>query len=403
MTIEVVSIDDEPLENTGVGKEQTFVQEDLSVDQQQYFIWKKNSPILYDHLQTTSLVWPSLTVQFLPDKEVNPTFDRYRLLTGTFTSQQTSEYLNLSDVKVKTKFDISPDHYDIDKQEIIDNSNSQFRTSVLQKILHQGEVNKARYMPQNPDLIATINGEGSVSIFDRTKYPSQPLTSFKNDISLKHHKLDGFGLSWNMNKEGELVTGASDGLICLYDITKWSGNNDLEPQVFVAHDNGVNDVKFCYENDSVFGSVGEDHFLKVWDKRKTEPLFKVQLESPLNSIAPNPLNQFILSVGDNKGNIKTFDLRNTSEPLFKSSSHHDLSISCLEWNYENGSILASGSEDKTVKIWDMAKHDEKDNGLIFVHAGHLFGVNDISWNPNDDKMIASVSDDNTLHVWKPAL
>jgi hypothetical protein len=36
---------------------------------EEYKIWKKNSPFLYDLVISHALVWPSLTVQWLPDVE----------------------------------------------------------------------------------------------------------------------------------------------------------------------------------------------------------------------------------------------------------------------------------------------------------------------------------------------
>ncbi|OMJ27192.1 Histone acetyltransferase type B subunit 2 [Smittium culicis] len=36
---------------------------------EEYKIWKKNSPFLYDLLITHALEWPSLTVQWFPDIE----------------------------------------------------------------------------------------------------------------------------------------------------------------------------------------------------------------------------------------------------------------------------------------------------------------------------------------------
>jgi histone-binding protein RBBP4 len=40
---------------------------------EEYKIWKKNSPFLYDLVMTHALEWPSLTVQWLPGQrfEVN--------------------------------------------------------------------------------------------------------------------------------------------------------------------------------------------------------------------------------------------------------------------------------------------------------------------------------------------
>lgn len=48
------------------------------------------------------------------------------------------------------------------------------KISITQRINHPGEVNRARYMPQNPDLIATKTVSGEVLIFDRTKHSDEP-------------------------------------------------------------------------------------------------------------------------------------------------------------------------------------------------------------------------------------
>jgi len=46
------------------------------------------------------------------------------------------------------------------------------------KINHEGEVNRARYMPQNPCIIATKTPSCDVLIFDYTKHPSKPGMNF---------------------------------------------------------------------------------------------------------------------------------------------------------------------------------------------------------------------------------
>jgi hypothetical protein len=39
------------------------------LEKQEYKIWKKNTPFLYDLVLTHALTWPSLTCQWLPDME----------------------------------------------------------------------------------------------------------------------------------------------------------------------------------------------------------------------------------------------------------------------------------------------------------------------------------------------
>lgn len=52
------------------------------------------------------------------------------------------------------------------------------------KIKHEGEVNRARYMPQNPCIIATKTPTSDVLVFDYTKHPSKPGTQI-NVCSIK--------------------------------------------------------------------------------------------------------------------------------------------------------------------------------------------------------------------------
>lgn len=52
-----------------------FLEEDLpeaeeKIINEEYKIWKKNAPFLYDLVMTHALEWPSLTVHWLPDKKM---------------------------------------------------------------------------------------------------------------------------------------------------------------------------------------------------------------------------------------------------------------------------------------------------------------------------------------------
>ena len=54
---------------------------------EEYKIWKKNTPFLYDLVMTHALEWPSLTAQWLPDvtRPDGKDYSIHRLLLGTHT------------------------------------------------------------------------------------------------------------------------------------------------------------------------------------------------------------------------------------------------------------------------------------------------------------------------------
>lgn len=82
--------------------------------------------------------------------------------------------------------------------------------NIEQKIDHPGEVNKARYQPQNPDVIATMCPDGRALIFNRTKHSSIPKGVVSPQAELIGHKEEGFGLDWNPHEAGKLATGSAD-------------------------------------------------------------------------------------------------------------------------------------------------------------------------------------------------
>src|SRR5689334_1575138 len=72
---------------------------------EEYKIWKKNTPFLYDLVMTHALEWPSLTVQWLPDKTVpqGKDYSIQRLILGTHTSDNEQNYLMLAEVRLPTE------------------------------------------------------------------------------------------------------------------------------------------------------------------------------------------------------------------------------------------------------------------------------------------------------------
>lgn len=156
----------------------------------------------------------------IPDKD----YSTHRLLIGTHTSNEAQNYLQIAHVQLPNP--VTPDaaDYDEEREEIggYGGGSSQkspvmeVKFNIVQKIDHKGEVNKARYQPQNPNIIATMCTDGRVMIWDRTKHPSAPTGNVNPQIELLGHTKEGFGLSWSPYESGHLATGSEDKTVRLW-------------------------------------------------------------------------------------------------------------------------------------------------------------------------------------------
>lgn len=69
---------------------------------EEYKIWKKNTPYLYDTVGSYELEWPSLTVSWFPETVSEPgrKYCVQRLLLGTHTSGGEQNFLFIAQIKL---------------------------------------------------------------------------------------------------------------------------------------------------------------------------------------------------------------------------------------------------------------------------------------------------------------
>ncbi|ORX57400.1 retinoblastoma-binding protein 4 [Hesseltinella vesiculosa] len=399
------------------------VEEGISAREQEinkeYRYWKKNTPFLYDTLVTKALDWPSLTCQWLPDVETREDKDYqiHRMILGTHTNAEEPNYLQIAEVQLPLpSVDIDTRKYDDITNEIGGYGGfNDAHIKITQKIVHEGEVNRARYQYNNPNIIATKSPSGDVYVFDRTTYASFPKENeaFQPALFLKGHSKEGYGLAWNPHGShaNHLLSAGFDGLICHWDIGLASqGHHDLEASaVYRGHAGPVEDVAWHFGLDTIFASVGDDKKLMIWDTRQSQrPMHDILAhEAEVNGVDFNKHNEYLLATGSGDKTAALWDLRNLKYKLHQLKHHQD-EVFQIAWSPHDETILATASSDRRVMVWDLARmNDPKDDfgapaELLFMHGGHTNKISDFNWHPGHPWTLASAAEDNVVQVWKIA-
>ncbi len=360
----------------------------------EYLVWRNNVCFLYDTLIEDTLVWPSLTVAWLPGVESysfgiiacrsKPLRSTIRsLLLGTNTSGKERDYLFMAKVMVPGTAE--------SEEEAATEVGAAVR--IERQVPHQGEVNRARVCPQRQSIVATRSVGGDIFVFDTDKQ-AEPLgsknTKFSPMLTLAGHTQEGLGLAWHPSRPELLLSGGYDNFVYLWDIV--AGTSPV--RCCGVHDSDVEDVAWHPTNSNIFASVGDDKKLLIGDTRSkldAVSLPNAHAESAL-CLAFNPLSETLLATGGGDHTVLVRDLRKLRTPV-RSLRYHTQEVTNVRWACER---LISGGADGRVAVWDLGERE----GPVFVHGGHRGVINDLDWAGG---LVASVDSGNAVQVWKMVL
>jgi histone-binding protein RBBP4 len=272
-------------------------------------------------------------------------------------------------------------------------------------------------MPQMPNIIATMTVSGEIHVFDYHKHPTKPVDGeARPQLKLKGHEKEGYGMSWNPNKKGYLLSGSDDNIIYIWDLESYDMSQQgeiVEPLYeFKEHDSVVEDVCWHKTDENTFGSVSDDKQLKIWDIRtKDSAVYNVHAHTDeILSLDFSPFDQNLIITCSVDKSIKLWDLRNLKDIVHTFNGHKE-EVNCIKFSPHHSSLFASGSCDRRIILWDMSKigdeqtEEEKKDGppeLLFLHGGHTGKVSDLDWNKNEKLLLASVAEDNIIQIWNIA-
>ncbi|XP_050881767.1 WD repeat-containing protein 26 homolog isoform X2 [Lathyrus oleraceus] len=183
-----------------------------------------------------------------------------------------------------------------------------------------------------------------------------------------------------------VLSGLSDKSICMWEldgteVESWTGQKTLKISDLEITGDGEH-LSICKENAILFFNKETKHERFI---EEDQAITSFSLSKDSRFLLVNLLNQ----------EIHLWNIEGDPKLVSKYKSHKRSRFiirSCFGGHEQ--SFIASGSEDSQVYIWHRSSGE-----LVDALPGHSGAVNCVSWNPANPHMLASASDDRTVRIW----
>lgn len=162
------------------------------------------------------------------------------------------------------------------------------------------------------------------------------------------HRDAVMSLSWNKVYRQALASGSADMTVKIWDVTTQACSH-----TFTHHTGKVQSVVFHPEEAWRLATGSYDKSVALIDCRSGSLSCTYTVPADMESMAWDPFQPYHLYAALENGVVVCIDVRQHPDPLFSFQAHKS-TVSSLGFSAGIPGMLCTASEDKTVKVWDVA-------------------------------------------------
>ncbi|KAM7265888.1 hypothetical protein ACFE04_003571 [Oxalis oulophora] len=205
------------------------------------------------------------------------------------------------------------------------------------------------------------------------------------------------GLAWNKEYRNILASASADKTVKIWDVHAQKCTITME-----HHTDKVQAVAWNHHSPQVLLSGSFDRTVFLKDGRDpSHPGFKWSIAADVESLAWDPHTEHLFVVSLEDGTVQGFDIRNASNQTSESKPTftlhaHDKAVCTISYNPAAPNLLATGSSDKMVKLWDLSNNQPSCIASKNPKAGAVFSV---SFSGDSPFLLAIGGSKGTLEMW----
>jgi WD40 repeat protein len=273
---------------------------------------------------------------------------------------------------------------------------------------HQGPVQAVAIAP-NQKILATGSNDQTIKLWNlaplwQNNSETPPETETLLTATLRGHTDRVRTLA--ISSDGlTLASGGNDRTIKIWDLSPKDERSTYLKSTLNEHIGAIYALAFL-PNQNILISGSSDWTIKIWDLNTNQVIKTLEgHQGSIRALAVSADGHTLVS-GSTDGTVKVWDLR-TFSLQHTLIGHTDL-VRTVAIS-PDGQIVASGSWDNTIKLWafsppKIANPENNQNQsnspvLMGTLTGHKEYINSVAFTP-DNLMLISGSDDNTVKVWE---